>query len=333
MKNTFKLLLLIITLSFVGCEDPIETTTPIVVKPPIVVTPPTPTTTIFKPAVKNIFSSPTSRTSATKHLVKLVKFHSKSVSDTKYKIKLSQSEYIALPTDNLYDPTEEILNIDFTKPYTDAISTVYSVKTYTYNSSSNLEKITIDNIMYPAYNDTPGNAPIIFEYNSSGSLLQITKYQEGGIPLTYEYNSVGQIINAKDIGGGIKYTFEYDAENNIISKYLYISGTKHMHYTYIYLPDNSYIKNWFSVVNGVETKDASVKYRYNKNVSGVYNNEAIYKALWDSGDSVTGLPFLHITSDDIDNNPKYFYDADGYLIKYDKAGKNDANDITLFIYE
>lgn len=46
-----------------------------------------------------------------------------------------------------------------------------------------------------------------------------------------------------------------------------------------------------------------------------------------------GLPYIHLVSSTSGQKPKYFYDADGYLMKYDAVGQSNASDITLFIYE
>lgn len=326
MKNFLTFLLITFCcINLVSCSnDETDAPTPVVITPPLI----PPTTTVLKPAVVNIKEqNKTGRTATTKRLVKTINFTFQSWSDSKYKTKFTDVEYAALPTDNLYDPTEEALNVETKK---------FDERTYSYNTSGNLEQITINNIANPAYNNTPAYAPITFSYLETGARVQITRYQDAGAVLVYEYNSIGQIIKARDLYGALKYTFEYDEANNIISKYLYYTGTDgnpkpQMHYTYSYLPNNSYIKNWISVdVNGVEKTTSSVTYSYNKNVAGVYNNEAVYKVLMDNQE---GLSYLHITTNSNGSNPKYFYDTDGYLIKYDRHGLNNANDITLFIYE
>jgi hypothetical protein len=311
--------------------NPIDPTTPPTgTTPPKETKPTTPASSLMKPAVVNIKTSVTTKTArtnvVTKRLVKTITFTSTSINDRIYKTKFTAAEYAALPTDNLYDPSEELLNVD-TKKYDERI--------YTYNSNENLERITINNIAYPGYNGTAAYAPITFEYTTSGTLVQIAKYQDKGAVLTYEYNSIGQIIKAFDVDGTLKYTFDYDESNNIISKYLYMNtpnGIKpQMHYTYTYFADNTYAKNWISVnTDGTETKTSTVTYSYDKGVPGVYKNEAIYKILMDNEQ---GLSYLHITSNSAGYKPKYFYDADGYLMKYDSSGGSEANYITLFIYE
>lgn len=332
MKKTILLILLISLVSCSSENNPIDPTSP--TNPTSPTSPTNPIQVIKKPAVINITDKNltakgvTSKTTTIrKRLVKTITYTSSTVFDKKYQTKLSEAEYLALPTDNLYDPTEESLNVN---------TKIYDERTYTYNSSNNLEKITINNIAYPDYNGTLAYSPIVFEYFESGAKVQITKYQDKGAVLRYEYNSIGQIINAKDLDGKLRYTFEYDENNNVISKYLYmssgVSGVKpHMHYTYVYYPNSTYVKNWIEVnPDGTENKTSSVTYNYDKNIAGVYNNEPVYKVLMDNEQ---GLSYLHITSNTAGWKPKYFYDSDGYLIKYDSAGQSNANEITLFVYE
>lgn len=327
------LMIVLCCISLVSCSNDEPQIPPqSVIVPPV--TPPAPSvppiatvpnSSLMKPAVVNIRKiNPTGKsTGVIKRLVKTITYTANSVFDKMYKTKLTDAEYRALPTDNLYDPTEELLNVD-TKKYDERI--------YSYNAIGNLEKITINNIAYPDYNGTPAYAPIIFEYTESGASVQIKKYQDMGAVLVYEYNTIGQIIKARELDGSLKYTFEYDEYNNITSKYFYYGGnTPQMHYTYIYYADNTYAKNWIQVnPDGSETKTSTVTYKYDKSVAGVYKNEAIYKILMDNEQ---GLSYLHITSNSAGYNPKYFYDADGYLLKYDRVGTNEANYVTLFIYE
>jgi hypothetical protein len=287
-----------------------------------------PTADLFKPAIVNIKASNTTgkSTAVTKRLVKAITFEPTNLKPL-YNTKYTAQEYRSLPTDNVYDVTEEALNLDTNK---------YDERTYAYSASGNLESITINNIAYPGYNGTIAYAPITFEYLESGARVQITKYQNAGSVLIYEYNTIGQIINAKEVGGNLKYTFEYDENNNISSKYFYSTNAfgvakPQIRYNYIYYANNTYTKNWIDVASdGSENQTSSVTYTYNKDVSGVYNNEAIYKTL---NDNEAGQPFLHIISNTANYTPKYFYDADGYLIKYDKVGQSKASDITIFIYE
>ena len=335
MKNIiYFLVTALFCISLVSCSNDEPAIPPLVViVPPVVITPPVaviPVSSLMKPAVVNIKGkSSTGRIAATKRLVKTITFTFPSWADPKYKTKFTDAEYNALPTDNLYDPTEEVLNVN-TKKHDERI--------YTYNASNNLEKITINNIAHPNNNNnTPAYAPIVFTYLESGARVQITRYQNAGAVLVYEYNTIGQIIKAKELDGTLKYTFEYDDNNNIISKYLYMVGGSngvsmaHMHYTYIYYANSTYTKNWITVdFNGIEKTTSSVTYTYNKNIAGVYNNEAVYKVLMDNQE---GLSYLHIIKNTAGYAPKYFYDADGYLMKYDSGGINNAMDITLFKYE
>jgi len=333
MKNILRFLVIaLFCINFTSCsnDDTDETIPPVVVVPPSV----PPATTVLKPAVVNIVSNGSAgksknskSTAVTKRLVKAITFRSTSAFDYKYKTKFTAEEYKALPNDNVYDPTEELLNLD-TKKYDERI--------YTYNASGNLDKITIDNIAYPGNNGTVAYSPIIFNYLESGARVQVTRYQDKGAVLLYEYNTIGQVIKARDVDGTLRYTFEYDENNNIISKFLYTLGTDgnpkpQMHYTYAYYANSTYTKNWIEILpDGSSKINSTITYTYNKNVSGVYNNEPIYKILMDNEE---GLAYLHIMHNTNGASPKYFYDVDGYLIKYDKNGLNDANDITLFIYE
>lgn len=338
MKNLHKFLATALCcISLVSCSsnEP-EIPAPVVIVPPTVPTVITvPVSSLMKPAVINIKGKSTAgkstagkSTTVTKRLIKTITFTATSAFDYNYKTKFTAQEYKALPTDNLYDQTEELLNVNTKK---------YDERTYSYNASGNLEKITINNIAYPDYNGTPAYAPILFNYLESGARVEVTRYQNAGAVLVYEYNSIGQIIKARELDGTLRYTFEYDENNNIISKYLYMSvganglPMPHMHYTYIYYANNTYTKNWISVdTNGIEKTTSSVTYTYNKNIAGVYNNEPVYKILMDNQE---GLSYLHIINNTAGYAPKYFYDADGYLIKYDSSGLNEANYITLFLYE
>ena len=325
MKNIiYFLVTALYCISLVSCSNDEPETSPVVIVPPLIAPP----TAVFKPAVVNIANkSTTGRIAATKRLVKTIRFTSTSVFDYKYKTKFTDAEYKALPTDNLYDPTEEALNVNTKK---------YDERAYTYNASNNLEKITINNLAFPSDNSSPAYAPIIFTYLESGARTQVTRYQDAGAVLLYEYNSIGQIIKAKEVNGTLRYTFEYDENNNISNKYYYTNDAvgnprPQYRYTYVYYSNSTYIKNWIEVnADGTEKVNGTVTYTYNKNLTGVYNNEPIYKVLMDN---IEGLAYLHIISNTNGSYPKYFYDADGYLIKYDKNGYNDAMDITLFKYE
>jgi hypothetical protein len=260
------------------------------------------------------------KSAATKRLVKSIQYISTSPFDTKFKTRISYNDYLALPTDNLYDKEEDLLNANTQK---------YEERTYTYNELGNLEKITINNIAYPGYNSMEAYKPIIYEYNSDGSKKQISRYQSIGMVMNFEYNSLGQIVKAFNIYGELMYDFFYDEYGNIAMKILYLMGKPHMKYTYIFYPDNTYEKTWIDIEDN-ERVASRVKYKFNKNVKGVYFDEALYKAI---SDNQEGLQYLHITENTAGYRPKYFYDSEGYLIKYDKVGKNDANDITIFIYE
>lgn len=287
----------------------------------------------FKPAIYNIGLNTSKNKNAKilnrKKLVKTIQFDRTGIySDPNnlFKINISLTDYLALPTDNIYDPTEEFLNVGITKTFQERL--------YYYDNFDNLIKITIDNISNPIYNTLPVGAPILFEYNLNGIKNQITQYRDNNTIYNLVYNNNNQIIKALNVDtGNIEYTFEYDEYNNIKSKYLYSSfnNKPQMRYTYEYYPNNTYRKNWISVdYNGVEVVTATILYTYDKNISGVYNNEPIYKILRDNQE---GLQYLHIVSNSAEFRPKYFYDSDGYLKKYDSLGRNNAEDITLFFYE
>lgn len=323
MKNLFYIFAILI--AFTSCspsdDDPVVDTSPVVVtpKPPVVLV----TEAQRKSAIGNFAkSSTTSKISEVrKKLVKTITFFADNPLNQKYKIGMAFALYLQLPTDNVYDIKEDSLNLN-TKRYDERI--------YTYNTDGNLEKITINNIAYPSNNSLESYKPIVFEYTTSGERKQITRYQSNGMVMTFEYNTIGQIIKAFDITGELKYTYSYDETGNISTKYLYEGGKPSMKYTYVYYPDNTYDKNWIDVSGATEKIMSTVKYTYNRNVEGVYRNEPLYKATLDNQE---GLQFLHILSNTAGYKPKYFYDADGYLIKYDKGGQNNASDITIFVYE
>lgn len=257
-----------------------------------------------------------------KKLVKSISYMAENALNRKFKINMTMEQYYALGTDNIYDKKEDTLNLN---------SKVYEERTFTYNADNNLEKISINNIAYPDYNTLDSYKPIIFEYETNGTKKLVSRYQDNGMIMKFEYNAIGQIIKAFNIQDDLLYTYDYDEQGNIFSKYAYLNNKKIMHYTYVYYPNNTYDKNWISVdVDGTEKITSTVNYTFDRSVEGVYQNNQIYKA---TSDNQEGLQYLHIISNSAGYRPKYFYDADGYLIKYDKGGVNDTNDITIFKYE
>lgn len=356
MKSIFKFLVIVFCcINFTACsnDDIIEPTEPEVVVPPtkpevVVPTAPTiPSSSALKPAVVYVSggtsNSKSSKTTATKRLVKTITYWANSGIDANYKTNLSTSEYTALPTDNLYDPTEEPLNITTNK---------FKEKIYSYDANGRLEKITTHHIEKTSSDYQNQPTIQVFSYTESGIKNQATTYQSLGTILVFEYNSSGQIISAKDLQGTLKYAFEYDANNNLSKQDAYtnytitsevggiqvseIKALPYYRYRYYFDTSRTYRKVLLDVdQNGIEKINTnSVSYEFEPGVSGIYSNEATSKVL---SDNTFGFPYLHITKEILNGTdnakPKYFYDSDGYLRKFDSHGLSKSGNVTLYIYE
>lgn len=110
MKNSIKSIALVLLISLFSCspDSSIDPTPPVVVIP----TDP-PVSSVMKPAIRNVNkSSSTSRVAAIKRVVKSIQY-ANSTPTTLYKYLLNNmttSQYLDLPTDNIYDEAEIALN-------------------------------------------------------------------------------------------------------------------------------------------------------------------------------------------------------------------------------
>lgn len=327
--------MLTITLFSCSKDEPIiGSTPPVVVVPPIVVAPPIvlPISSLMKPAIRNVNLPGTSKISKNyktgetrKHIVKSFRFAQNRV-NTNYKYVLynmSNSEYLNLPTDNLYQVKEDSLNLNTEVEFT------YN---YKYNTLNQLSEIHMMYILSPSIGPVE-----LFTYNSSGKLDNITSVQTG----TYTYNASGLIDKMFDRNGTtLQFTYQYDSQGRVKDVYHYTGDgiKKDMHYIYSYPDANTYIKSWF-VINPSdqsETNTSYVTYIIDPTKPGIYNKEPVYQI------DNSYLHLIQLTSQilyngswrlQFESRPKYFYNADGYLIKYDSAGFNHTSDITVFRYE
>lgn len=316
-------LMLILTLS---CSPDSTNTEPVIIEPPIVVIPPT--NSILKPAIRNISSGSNKKTngktSETRKLLQKSFRLAQNRVNTNYKyilFNLTQADYLNLPTDNVYKIEEEGLNLTTEVEFT---------CDYKYNALSQLSET---NIMYIL---SPGVGPIeTFTYTTEGLLNNITSAQGG----TYTYNSNGLINSMLDqTGSKLKFTYTYDSQGRVIDVYHYSDGVKKdMHYTYSYPDANTYIKTWYAI-NQLDQTEDNIMYlifQYDSSKPGIYNKEPIYQIdnTYLHEVVVTTYPKWNgYQATDI-YRPKYFYDVDGYLMKFDKFGMNRTSDITLFKYQ
>lgn len=155
---------------------------------------------------------------------------------------------------------------------------------------------------------------------------------------SFTYNSVGLIDKKLKVDGSLEFTYEYDTQGRVINVFHYSSGTQaDMHYTYSYPDTNFYWKVWYAVnpLDQSEDKVDSVLYQFDPSKSGIYNKEPIYRLNNEYLHVIqlTDYPKYNGFKAAWSARPKYFYDAEGYLMKYDSAGLNRTVDIMTFIYE
>lgn len=325
--------------TLVSCsKDEIIPEEPVVVKPeePVGPTKPVagvPKSELMKPAIKNISTSAkTSKGSeAPKRVVRSIRYAQNYMGKI-YEYKLNSMDvntYRALPSENLFDIAETELNKDTERDYT---------VNYKYNDLGQLINIAAGTVYI---NNGHTNYPeeFTFTYDANGALKEmISSYAFG----TYNYNSKGLIDKKIEKDGFVSYEYVYDDLDRIQSVYFYMMTPQgrqpQMHYTYIYLDDTTYVKNWFSInqTDLTETLSGYITYTFDPAKAGVYNKEPYYR---------TDNQYLHVVKMNsqilyygvwqlqFESVPKYFYDADGYLIKFDSAGFNYTQDITVFEYE
>lgn len=292
-----------------------------------------PKSELLKPAIKNTnFSAKTSKGSEVqKRLVRSIRY-AQNYMGIIYHYKFNNMDintYLALPSENLFDIAEIELNKDTERDYT---------VNYKYNDLGQLKNIAAGTV-YTNNGHTNYPEEFTFTYDARGALNEmISSYAFG----TYNYNSKGLIDKKIEKDGFVSLEYVYDDLDRIQSVYYYMMTPKgrepQMHYTYIYLDETKYVKNWFSIdpVDHTETLSGYVTYTFDPAKAGVYNKEPYYRI------DNQYLHVVKINSQIFYNGvwqlqfeavPKYFYDADGYLIKFDSAGYNYTQDITVFEYE
>ncbi|WP_394776980.1 hypothetical protein [Flavobacterium sp.] len=335
--NKKLLKLLIITLgvfqfTFFSCsKDDSMPEEQVVVKPnePKVV----PKSELMKPAIKNISSSvkTTKVLEVQKRVIRSIKY-AQNFAGTSYQYMLNNmeiAEYRNLPSENLYDTNEIELNKNTPRDY---------LLNYNYNDLGQLSTIEAGTVYT---NDGHTNNPEQFSFKyENGALNEMTSSYAFGS--SYSYNSKGLIDKKIEKDGFVSYEYNYDDAGRILSVYFYMmtpNGRQpQIHYTYTYTDDTSYIKGWYSInpTDQKETMTSFVVYTYDPSKAGVYNKEPFYRL------DNTYLHVVKIAAQILINGawqsqfeavPKYFYDADGYLIKFDAAGFNYTQDITVFEYQ
>ena len=333
LKLLFALTVLL-QFTIISCSTDESSTEPEIVVPvdpkpvdPVVTKPVLPKSEMMKPAIVNISSSKAAKnTEEKKRIVRSTKF-AQNIGANIYQYRLDRDAnvYKNLPSENLFDTAEIALNKATERDY-DLV--------YRYNSLGQLTNISTDKVYTNnGHTNTPEN--FSFTYNDNGSLNEmISSYAFGS---RYTYNEKGLIEKRIENDGYISYKYIYDEQERISEAFFYIHDVLQMHYKYTYINETSYIKAWYSVnVDQTETLTSYVVFTFDPTKAGVYNKEPYYRL---------DNQYLHVTkiSSNILSNgswqvqfeaiPKYFYDEDGYLIKYDAAGFNYTTDITVFEYE
>lgn len=329
-----KILFVLLIITLFGCSsdesNPVEPITPTTgTTPPIGTTPTIPISSSMKPAIRNINSpSTTNRTSEVrKRLIKSIQFPNTTVTIVyRYNLAIDIEDYKKLPTDNLYDKREDELNVG---------TIIESSMDYLYNTNNQLTNIKNGYVRDITYHNPE---ELSFQYNLDGKLTDIlSTYSFGGI---YTYNASGLIDKKIEKDGQLRFSYEYDGLGRIINSYYYESGQKEpiMHYTYSYPDNQTYIKSWYSInpIDKTETKTAYIIYKYDPSKPGIYNKEPLYRLDNNYMHNIQLTSYILYKGNYIlhfEVRPKYFYDLDGYLIKYDAAGLNFTVDIIKYKYE
>lgn len=342
MKRKLLTLLFAVTLfqvTFISCsKDEIEPEKPVVVvpvdpKPTEPTGPVLPKSELMKPAIINsnrAVNKTAKGAAAVKRVVRSIRFPQNYMGVYyNYQLNIDRSEYLNLPAENLYDSAEVELNKETPHDYE---------LDYKYNTLGQLTDIVTAKV-YTNNGFTSSPENFTFEYDADGVLNKmVSSYLYGG---TYTYNDKGLIEKKIESNGFVSNEYFYDDQGRIESSYFYINNIGgrqlSMHYTYTYPDNTTYVKNWYDVnADQTETKRSYITYTYDPAKAGVYNKEPYYKI------DNQYLHVVKISSQILYNGvwqlqyeavPKYFYDTDGYLIKFDSAGFNYSQDITLFEYE
>lgn len=339
-------IIVLFQLTIISCSnDENEPEKPVVVvpeepKPEVPVIPEVPVSTIpkpelMKPSIRNISASANKkgkRAAEQKRLIRSIKY-AQNIGTNIYTYHFNTdlvSDYRALPSENLYDPGEKELNVDTERD---------NVVVYKYNALGQLTNIEAETV-YTNNGHTNPPEEFSFEYNADGTLKKAVGSFDFGS--SYSYNDKGLIDKRIEADGSVSYTYEYDDLDRIVDSYFYVNTVSNgripqMHYKYLYPDETSYIKTLYEInEDKTETNRNYVIYTYDPSKAGVYNKEPYYQI---------NNQYLHVVKMEshilyngvwqlqFESVPKYFYDADGYLIKYDSAGFNYTTDITVFEYE
>lgn len=265
-----------------------------------------PVSSLLMPAIKNINKKSSNGKSKViaKHLVQSIQYEK-----NKYKIDFTSDFSL---TDNLYSIREDTLNLDTPKG---------DVRNYLYNDLGQLVQVRVQRA-----SGSMGESGIesSYEYDKNGNVIN------NKTPYTYEN---GLIVSVLVDGYLTKYT--YDAQARVVHR-LGVLNSSTFEYTNDEVKETRYevVPSLGEVANG-----RVVITKYDNTKAGIYNNEPFYK-ISTVFSSVLGQalpnPYLHIIDQKIFDNGlllmgqsyKYFYDADGYLIKVD-----DGAYVTVYRYE
>lgn len=264
-----------------------------------------PQSSLLKPAVKNINkSSITSKNKATtKHVVQSIQYK-------KSNYKIDETADASL-TDNLYSSNEDALNTNTQKG---------DVRTYTYNDAGQLTQIDIQKGP-----ESMGSSGIEFsyEYDSNGNVIN------KNTPYTYENGLITEVLIDNYLT-----TYKYDSEQRVTKRTGKLNAS-----TFEYT-DTEVKETRYEIIESQEVANGRVIItKYDKTKAGIYNNEPYYK-IATTFSSLLGQtlpnPYLHIIEQSVVDNGavqktqsfKYFYDAEGYLIKVD-----DGEFVTIYIYQ
>lgn len=334
MKKLLKLLsglfIIILMLSCSSSDDVFQ-------EPPVVIKPtPKPVPGKSKPAI--VFqtgkSSKTGKSAAdgTKRLKSISQYRT-DINFEKWKLA-KEVLYDTIPTNNIMDSTEIALNTGYN---------LVEERTYSYDASGNVVNISTVSPTLPESVDS-------FTFDEQN---RINSYTNGyGQKWEYFYGENG-LITSDIYTGSIPstHTYKYNDRQDLISSIetigivndsIHLSGQIYT-YTHNY-ESNSFIKRVAGnkqltlnkttgefEYNGTMQDDVAVY--YDPDEAGLYKNEVINKVIF-STEVFLLTRYFHITSIAPGAvKPKYFYDKDGYLIKYDRGGKNNISDIYIFKYE
>ncbi|WP_286971421.1 SprB repeat-containing protein [Flavobacterium sp. UBA4854] len=265
-----------------------------------------PESSLLRPAVKNINKNTVaSKTKAvTKHLVQSIQYK-------KSDYKIDETSDYSL-TDNLYSDNENTLNTNTPKG---------DVRNYIYNNAGQLTQIEIQKGP-----ESMGSSGIEFsyEYDSNGNVIN------NSTPYTYENGLITKVLIDNYLT-----VYNYDSEQRVTKRTGKLNAST-FEYTDTEVKETRYeiIESLGEVANG-----RVILTKYDKTKAGIYNNEPYYK-IATTFSSLLGQtlpnPYLHIIEQSIVDNGitqktqsfKYFYDAEGYLIKVD-----DGEFVTIYIYQ